>query len=392
MGCGASAELPPPPAAPVALREPVAPPAPPELSLGTRIARAQARPQTPKQVVSAPVVPSAQECRRWGISLEGLEHFAAKYEMAFGAAGWGTTSDAVHSLIKPATVPDGWTDEVAQVRRVGKRRWYRHIYRESEPGGRVQETPPRGTRSYCELMRADPATAGFVGAPTVFFSHAWRFNFHDVLEAIRNFVEARPAGSPPTFFWFDAFSLDEHATSLLSEQWWSDMMQGTIAAIGHTLLHFKPWGSPRGIGELLATLTCGARLSLCFGHADKAAFEVAVLGNLRGVLTAWAKGADVQRATEAVQVEELREEQDRARLVGRIGSPSASSSAIARLQSPVKKRPPQNDKLLTPTRTEEGLPRIDGLSEQKREQEPEPEPEPEPELDGSSKSSSSSSS
>ena len=63
----------------------------------------------------------------------------------------------------------------------------------------------------CAMLAADPATAQFVGKPTVSLSHAWLFKILNVAEALRAFVEAEDV--PEVFFWFDCFALDEHATS-----------------------------------------------------------------------------------------------------------------------------------------------------------------------------------
>ena len=68
--------------------------------------------------------------------------------------------------------------------------------------------PPAGTRSYCAAIASDAALAPLVGRPTVFLSHAWGFRFRKLLAAL----EAFDAAHPGTFFWFDCFSLDEHAT------------------------------------------------------------------------------------------------------------------------------------------------------------------------------------
>ena len=94
----------------------------------------------------------------------------------------------------------------------------------------ASEQPPAGTCSYLQLLQRAPGTAAFVGAPTVFLSHAWTYKFRNVVAALRSYVEALPAGSPPPFFWFDCLSIDEHATQTLTQEWWSTTFQDAIRA------------------------------------------------------------------------------------------------------------------------------------------------------------------
>ena len=100
--------------------------------------------------------------------------------------------------------------------------------------------------SFCELLLADPATASHVGRPTVFLSHAWLYLFLNVLAALRTFVAGLPPGSPEVFFWFDTFSMDEHATQVLPQEFWSSTFEEAVRLIGHTVNHMmlSPWDRP----------------------------------------------------------------------------------------------------------------------------------------------------
>jgi hypothetical protein len=222
-------------------------------------------------------LPGAAEYCRHAISLEGLEAFAAQHSADITAET--TTSDVCHTLVKPATVPGGWVDEVALTN--SEKRWFAHSYRE-EATGRTQSVPPSGTRSYCELLLADPATSRFVGRPTVFFSHAWLYSFLNVLAALRAFVAAQPEGEPGLFFWFDCFSIDEHATQALPQEWWGTTFKEAIALMGHTVMMLSPWDSPQPLTrawclwELFCTVSVGARFSVCLGPHERAALAVGV--------------------------------------------------------------------------------------------------------------------
>ena len=80
-----------------------------------------------------------------------------------------------------------------------------------------------------QVLQADPKTAHHVGKPNVFLSHAWLYRFPDVVEAINAFAASRPEGDQ-LFFWFDCFSIDEHATQALPQDWWSTAFKvGAVA-------------------------------------------------------------------------------------------------------------------------------------------------------------------
>ena len=139
-------------------------------------------------------------------------------------------------------------------------------------------------------MLADPVAAEHVGTPTVFFSHAWMFRFVNVAAAMRAYVDAQPADSPKVFFWFDCFSIDEHATQAFPPSWWDTTFLEAIRLIGHTVMYLSPWHNPIPLKrawclwELLCTISAGADFDVCLGPDEKAAFEGALLKDLDSVL------------------------------------------------------------------------------------------------------------
>jgi hypothetical protein len=165
-----------------------------------------------------PGTPTADEYCKYGISLAGLQRF---FEAHGHASAGRTTSDLCHSVIKPLTVPEEW--ECLPTLTNADKRWYSHAYQKRVAEGctqRSQATPPAGTRSMCEVMEADSDTARFVGKPNVFVSHAWLYNFDEVVAALEAF-EAACGDEEERFYWFDIFSIDEHATQSMSQTWWS---------------------------------------------------------------------------------------------------------------------------------------------------------------------------
>jgi tetratricopeptide (TPR) repeat protein len=230
-----------------------------------------------------------------GICIEGLEQFARDHPEITPKH---STSAVCHTVIKPMTVPDGWLDKAVLTN--PEKGWYSHEYLDRGTG-KLQKAAPVGTSSYCEKLRDNSHTSHLVAEPTVFFSHAWGFCFLNVLAAMRAFVDAQPPGSPQVFFWFDTFSIDEHATQQLPQDWWGTTFKDAVEKIGHTAMMLSPWDAPVPLTrawclwELYCTVLAGARFSVLLGPAERAAFEGALVDDFDVVLAAFAN-VDVREA------------------------------------------------------------------------------------------------
>ena len=127
------------------------------------------------------------------------------------------------------------------------------------------------------MLLADEATRRFVSPPNAFLSHAWQYRFKDVVEALEAF-----GGNEEVFFWFDCFSIDEHATQTQPPEWWSTAFKGCVAHIGHTVMLLAPWAKPIPLTrswclwELFCTVDVGARFSVCLSPAEARAFKAAL--------------------------------------------------------------------------------------------------------------------
>ncbi len=151
-----------------------------------------------------------EEYIRYGISAEGVLHVLDIFDKLSADA---TTNDLCQLYIKPYTTPHGWRDNPRLILQddsgndVAANGWYSHNYVDSS--GHWQSEPPPATQSLCQKFAADPATSRFVGKPTHFLSHAWKFKIHSLAATLRQFAAARAKGTPPAFFWFDCLSLDQ---------------------------------------------------------------------------------------------------------------------------------------------------------------------------------------
>jgi len=255
-----------------------------------------------------------KEYVRHGVSVAGLRHTVSQFGDALKPGA--TTSDLCQLHIKPHTVPAGWTDEPEHIREddkgndVSANGWYKHQYVCSATGAK-QSAGPDGTRSMCQVLKDDPSTAHFVGRPTIFLSHAWLYLILSVLDALELFVAALPEGAPEPFFWFDCFSLDQHAQSDKGSEWWRDCFLRAIGEIGHTVMVLSPWDNPIPLTrawclwELYCTHKAGARFSVCVGSDQREALERAVVKDFDILFEVFSK-ISVEKATASNAEDETR--------------------------------------------------------------------------------------
>ena len=252
-----------------------------QLVINKRTEPQQPGPLLPEPV-DAPHLPSAAEFfgEGTGISLAGLLYCVDLFSIDEDA----TTSDVCHAHIKPATVPAGWrndselllTDDAGND--ISARCWYKHTYVDKATGVR-QSAPPPGTQSMCAALAADPATAQYIGKPSVFLSHAWLYKTVNVVEGLKGLEATRSEDEPERFFWFDCFSIDEHATQSLPQEWWGTTFKEAIEMMGHTIMLLSPWNAPQPLTrawclwELYCTVECGSEFSVCLGPAEEQAVE-----------------------------------------------------------------------------------------------------------------------
>ena len=100
-------------------------------------------------------------------------------------------------------------------------------------------------RSYCDLLR-DRGIA--LTTATHFPSWAMKYDFHTVVETLREFVDraASPLDAERDFrFWFSPMNMNQWAAATDSlELDWSEVFRSTIQTIGHTLPIMMPWRAP----------------------------------------------------------------------------------------------------------------------------------------------------
>ncbi|KAJ3285295.1 hypothetical protein HDU79_007445 [Rhizoclosmatium sp. JEL0117] len=100
--------------------------------------------------------------------------------------------------------------------------------------------------SWCADMYLsnDPNLMGQVHDANYFISHAWKYTFLDVVEALTNFVDSNKLDPEATIIWFDLLSNSQHNTSAKDFTWWTTVFQNAIQKIGSVVLIMQPWDDP----------------------------------------------------------------------------------------------------------------------------------------------------
>jgi tetratricopeptide (TPR) repeat protein len=105
--------------------------------------------------------------------------------------------------------------------------------------------------SYCDMLLEqqkqktehdvnDNDNVAAVDRATVFISHAWKYEFLHVLDALKDHFK----DEPDTIIWFDLFSNNQHKASDLPYEWWQTVFKSAIKDLGHTVMVMSPWNDP----------------------------------------------------------------------------------------------------------------------------------------------------
>ena len=116
--------------------------------------------------------------------------------------------------------------------------------------------------SYCDLLIMEKDRKMYddtsheqdvvdIGKPCAFISHAWKYQFLDVLDAIFSHFE-RPTddkieeldSNDDHIIWLDLFTNNQHLAPDLDFHWWSTTFKTAIQNIGRTVMVLSPWQNP----------------------------------------------------------------------------------------------------------------------------------------------------
>lgn len=142
--------------------------------------------------------------------------------------------------------------------------------------------------SYCEMLERR-GEGGLTGPAQWFVSHAWQYQFLDVVDSLADFmVREYGARSDDIIVWFDLFANSQHNTDAKPFKWWTGTFMNAIKSMGNVVMVCMPFGDPVTltrawcIFELYACVESGSRFEVAMTAAENDRF-LAAMSNEPGV-------------------------------------------------------------------------------------------------------------
>ncbi len=95
--------------------------------------------------------------------------------------------------------------------------------------------------SLCEQLVSE-GLHSYVGNAEWFYSHAWKYQFLDVVSSVKSHFEG---GGVDPLIWFDLFSISQHKTESRPFEWWNSAFLIAIGNIGKVLMLVQPYEDPK---------------------------------------------------------------------------------------------------------------------------------------------------
>jgi hypothetical protein len=134
------------------------------------------------------------------------------------------------------------------------------------------------TLSYCDLLENQQSL--HVGTADCFVSHAWRYLFLDVFDALTSHFADN---SKAHFLWFDLFSNNQHNTMDHAFSWWQDVFSKAIADFKYTVMVLSPWADPVPftrawcLWEIYCTVATESRFDVAMTPFERGSFLKQIL-------------------------------------------------------------------------------------------------------------------
>jgi len=140
-----------------------------------------------------------------------------------------------------------------------------------------------------------------IGDATYFCSHAWRYKFVDVVDALQMFCHRKHLKPEETFIWFDLFVNNQHRAPNLSYKWWCGRFKEAIRSFGKVVLVLQPWTDPIPITrawclwEIFCTIDTGSEFNVAMCAEQHRDFKTRLVTNFEDIRLAMSK-IDARRA------------------------------------------------------------------------------------------------
>ncbi|KAJ3280143.1 Kinesin light chain 3 [Borealophlyctis nickersoniae] len=139
---------------------------------------------------------------------------------------------------------------------------------------------PRTKKSVCDHLLEEDSSA--VGRATWFISHAWKYEFLDVVDAVKDhFIDS----TADVIVWFDLFSNSQHDTAAKPFTWWTGTFTNAISELGSVLMILHPWNNPITLGrawcvfELYACTSTKSHFAIALPPRHTPAFRTSLRDN-----------------------------------------------------------------------------------------------------------------
>ncbi|KAJ3377234.1 Kinesin light chain 3 [Entophlyctis sp. JEL0112] len=117
-----------------------------------------------------------------------------------------------------------------------------------------------------------------------FVSHAWRYQFVEVVDALAHFFAGRGISPMDAIIWFDMFSNSQHDTSIRSFDWWQTTFRSAIQKIGQVVMVLQPFNSPITLTrawcvyEIYSTISTQSQFHVAMTPGEKYRFQREAIG------------------------------------------------------------------------------------------------------------------
>jgi tetratricopeptide (TPR) repeat protein len=159
--------------------------------------------------------------------------------------------------------------------------------------------------SLCDQLLVIDGRQDVVGRATWFISHAWGYDFLQVMEAIDVFLsnEYGSASSRDIIIWFDLFSNSQHKCEERPFEWWESTFRNAIHQLQNVLMILHPWNEPLTLKrawcvfEIFACESTGSRFEVSMSVAESGKFLTALSkGNAIDEFRNMLKSVDTQKS------------------------------------------------------------------------------------------------
>ncbi|KAI8831766.1 hypothetical protein BJ741DRAFT_580515 [Chytriomyces cf. hyalinus JEL632] len=118
-----------------------------------------------------------------------------------------------------------------------------------------------------------------------FVSHAWKYQFLEVIDALTDFAGKKGIPAKEFIIWFDLFSNSQHETANKPFEWWENTFMSAIKKMGQVVMVLIPWSDPIPltrawcIFEIYSTVKTGSVFDVAMPSHNQAELIAALRNN-----------------------------------------------------------------------------------------------------------------